>query len=63
MEEKSSLMGVEELAEFLKLHPLTVRKLARNGELPAFKIGRRWNVKRDELEKWMRRQSLENLEA
>ena len=61
MEEKSSLMTVNELAEYLKLHPLTVRKLARDGQLPAFKVGRRWHVKRDELEKWMERESLENL--
>lgn len=61
MEEKSSYMTVDELAEYLKLHPLTVRKLARDGQIPAFKVGRRWHVKRDAFEKWIEHESLENL--
>jgi excisionase family DNA binding protein len=46
-------MSVKEVAEYYSLHPLTVRRLARDGEIPAFseipfrgKVGRQWRVKR-----------------
>jgi len=60
MQEQSSLMTVKELSAYLKLHPLTVRKLAQDGQLPAFKIGRQWHVKRDVLDAWIERQSLQH---
>ena len=36
-----SLWTVEEIAEYLRLQPETVRAKARKGELPAYKIGKR----------------------
>ena len=53
-----SMMTVEEVAEYLSLHPLTVRRLARDGEIPAFKVGRQWRVKRVLLERWIEERSL-----
>ena len=35
------LWTVEEVAEYLRLQPETVRAKARKGELPAYKIGKR----------------------
>jgi excisionase family DNA binding protein len=32
---------VEEIAEYLRLQPETVRVKARKGELPAYKVGKR----------------------
>ena len=52
-----SMMTVEEVAEYLSLHPLTVRRLARDGEIPAFNVGRQWRVKRALLERWIEEQS------
>ena len=42
---------VEEIAERLKVHPQTVRKLVRSGELPASKIGERggWRIAESDL--------------
>jgi excisionase family DNA binding protein len=36
-----SLWTVEEIAEYLRLQPETVRAKARKGELPAYKVGKR----------------------
>jgi excisionase family DNA binding protein len=47
------MMTIAEVAKYLKLHELTVRRLAREGELPAFKVGRQWRIKRDLLETWI----------
>lgn len=41
------LLGVEELAELLDVHIDSVRRMMRNGTLPAVKIGRKWYVRRD----------------
>jgi excisionase family DNA binding protein len=53
-------MTVDEVAEYLSLHPLTVRRLARDGEIPAFKVGRQWRIKRELLNRWIADQSAQN---
>lgn len=56
-ENKSSLiMTVDEAAAYLDLDPLVVRRLARQGRIPAVKIGRQWRLKRDLLERWLKEQ-------
>ena len=46
-----------EVAKVLKLHPFTVTRLAREGKLPAFKVGGVWRVRKDEFERWIKRQT------
>ena len=53
-EEKSALMTIEEVAEYLRVHPSTVYRLVRQGSLPAVKIGKQWRVDREALEEWLR---------
>ena len=55
------IMTIEEVAAYLGLHALTVRRLARDGEIPAFKVGRQWRVQRELLDQWMEEQSMENV--
>jgi excisionase family DNA binding protein len=43
-----------EAARFLCIHPATVKRLAREGKLPAFKIGNRWRFRPSELDAWAR---------
>ncbi len=56
-DEQSDVLTIAEVARYLKLHELTVRRLAREGELPAFKVGRQWRIKRDLLESWIEERS------
>ncbi|MBN1641511.1 MAG: response regulator [Anaerolineae bacterium] len=56
------IMTIEQVARYLSLHELTVRRLARDGEIPAFKVGRQWRVKRELLDRWIEREALRNLE-
>ena len=56
------IMTIDEVAEYLDLHPLTVRRLARDGEIPAFKVGRQWRVKRAILGRWLVEESMKNLD-
>ncbi len=62
-QEKTSLMTIEETAEYLKLHPLTVRRLAREEKIPAFKLGRQWRVKRELLDKWLEQKAIQNVQG
>jgi excisionase family DNA binding protein len=55
------IMTIEEVARYLSLHELTVRRLAREGEIPAFKVGRQWRVKRHILDRWIERETSRNL--
>lgn len=57
VDKETTIMTVDEVAKYLSLHPLTVRRLARDGEIPAFKIGRQWRVKKALLEQWISEQS------
>ena len=61
MQEYPPIMTSEEVAEYLQLHPLTVRKLSFTGQLPVFKAGRLWRAKKEILDAWIERKSLENL--
>jgi excisionase family DNA binding protein len=57
----SSLMTVDEVAQYLKMHPLTIRRLAREKKIPAFKLGRQWRVKRELLDEWLEKRSMQNV--
>lgn len=46
-----------EVAKILKLHPFTVTRLAREGKIPAFKVGGVWRVRKDQFERWIQRQT------
>jgi excisionase family DNA binding protein len=51
------IMTIEQVARYLSLHQLTVRRLAREGEIPAFKVGRQWRVKKALLDRWIEREA------
>lgn len=48
------LLTPREAAEYLRLNPRTVTRLAREGKLPAVKIGKRWRFRADALAGWSR---------
>jgi len=53
MAEEKLALSINEAAAFLGAHPQTVRKLARKGEIPSFRIGRAWRFHRDALQRWV----------
>ena len=42
----------EELAKQFKLHPYTVRRLARAKKIPVFRFGGQWRFRGDEISEW-----------
>lgn len=41
---------VDEVAEALRLHPYSVRRLCREGKIPCFKFGGQWRFEKKQLE-------------
>lgn len=48
---------VDEVAEALKLHPYTIRRLCRDGKIPGFKFGGQWRFDVQDIDKWRKSQS------
>lgn len=56
MENTRAYLTVPQVAELLGLHPESVRKMARSGNLPAFKAGRGWRFDPVALNAWRQNQ-------
>lgn len=50
-------LTVNEVADFLKLSPITVYRELVKRRLPGFKVGNQWRVRRDLLEDWIEEKS------
>jgi excisionase family DNA binding protein len=48
----SRVLTVKELSDYLRVHPSTVYKLLRNGELPGFRIGTDWRFNAEVIDRW-----------
>lgn len=47
------ILTLEDVADYLKVTPRTIYRLAREGKLPAFKLGGVWRFRRSELQSWI----------
>lgn len=47
------LMTIKELAEYSQLEEYTIYKMARKGEIPAYKVAGRWRFKKEMIEEWL----------
>ena len=50
MAAEMELLTVEDVAERLHLHIDSVRRMMREGRLPAVKLGRKWWIRKDVFE-------------
>ena len=57
MEAVIETLTPHEISKILKLHPFTVTRLAREGKIPAFKVGGVWRVRKDQFERWIQRRT------
>jgi len=55
------LLSAEEAAVHLRLHPKTLQRMARLGQVPAVRIGKYWRFQLSRLDGWVR--SLENVSS
>ena len=46
-------MTTREVAEYLKLHEITICKYASEGVIPSLRIGRVWRFDKDKIDEWI----------
>jgi excisionase family DNA binding protein len=47
------LLDSEEAAALLKIHPKTLQRMARRGEIPGIQIGKLWRFRASDLAQWV----------
>ena len=52
-EKKARPFNVEEVAEYLRIHPNTILQWIKAGRLKAHKVGREWRIKRYDLDSFI----------
>lgn len=62
MSRSSDILTAKQVADYLHIHPLTVHRYAREGKIPAFKIGTDWRFHKKYIEKWIRQKTASNYE-
>jgi excisionase family DNA binding protein len=60
MKKITEIYTVEEVAEALKLHPYTIRRLSRDGKIPAFKFGGQWRFSKNAIDKLLHERGIEH---
>jgi len=51
----AKVMTLEEVAQFLHVHPSTVYRLLRTHKIPAFKMGSDWRFNQESIEQWIKK--------
>ena len=60
--EKDTLLTVGEVAEYLHVVTITVYRMIDRGDLKAVKVGRVWRVRREDLEQYLNRPVLDEVD-
>ena len=47
------MFTLSEAAAYLRLHIMTMYRFAKHKKIPFFKVGGRWRIRKDDLEKWI----------
>ena len=48
----AGMLTVEEVADYLHVHPSTIYRLLKRKELPAFKVGSDWRFNVEQIDRW-----------
>ena len=56
---KPEIMNIKEVAEYLRIGEKSAYKLAKEGELPAFKVVNKWRFDRELVQAMVRQKSMD----
>jgi excisionase family DNA binding protein len=51
-EAMATVLTLEELAGYLRVHPSTIYRMLKRQEIPAFKVGSDWRFKLESIDRW-----------
>lgn len=55
----NEILTVNEVADYLRMNPMTIYRLAQQGKIPASKILGCWRFKRQDVESWLKAQEFQ----
>lgn len=47
------VLTVKETAEYLRMCPVTIYRMAHKGQIPCFKVGDQWRFRMEAINKWI----------
>jgi excisionase family DNA binding protein len=50
--ERPPILTLDNVAEYLRVHPSTIYRLLKKKRLPAFKVGRDWRFNLESIDLW-----------
>ena len=53
------LVTVKELSTYLRVHPSTIYRLLKQGELPGLRLGSDWRFSLEAIDLWRQRQNVD----
>lgn len=53
------ILTIPEAAKMLRMNPITLRGFAKNGDLPAAKLGKQWRIRQEKLKEWFKKKESE----
>lgn len=51
-EMKSKVLTVQEVSNYLRVHPSTIYRMLKKNKLPAFRVGSDWRFTVEAIDKW-----------
>jgi len=49
-------LTLEQIAEYLQMSTSSIYKMAQKGKIPAYKVGRQWRFRKEEIDRWIKSQ-------
>jgi excisionase family DNA binding protein len=59
MSESREVMSLRQASQYLGVSPDTLYRYVTDGQVPAFKLGNRWKLRKTALDRWMERKMRE----
>ncbi|MBP9733572.1 MAG: helix-turn-helix domain-containing protein [Candidatus Omnitrophica bacterium] len=63
MAHEEDVFTVPELANYLRMKPITIYKHVAGGKLPGFKVGSQWRFKKKTIDSWIEEQEKFNFKT
>lgn len=55
----NEVLTVKQVAEFLQMDERTIYKLAKQGDIPSFKVSNQWRFLKKDIENWVEQKKSE----
>ena len=53
IDRRPTIMTLEEVAKYLRVHKSTVYRMAREGTIPSTKVANQWRFKKARIDEWL----------